>query len=133
MENIGDWLYIVILVIAGISSLLSSIRKKSQQAAEQEQTQSHEITTNNDEEEINHRVVQPQPYTKTSHQPLSAQKKYAFDKYQEGQSSMTQYNMDSEPMYIEEEHASITLEDLPSNTEEWRKAFIYNEIFNRKH
>ncbi|MDR1879949.1 MAG: hypothetical protein LBQ78_03365, partial [Tannerellaceae bacterium] len=31
MENLGDWLYIVILIIAGISGLLSAGKKKRRQ------------------------------------------------------------------------------------------------------
>ncbi len=134
MENIGDWLYIVILVIAGISSLFSSARKKSQQAAEQKQTPPHEITTGNSEEEVDIPAIKPQPYIKNSYQSPLAQKKFSFDKDRKGQPSTTQHDTDSMPMQAEEEkYASVTLEDLPSNTEEWRKAFIYNEIFNCKY
>jgi hypothetical protein len=34
---------------------------------------------------------------------------------------------------IEDEPAALTLEDLPSDVDDWRKALIYNEIFKPKY
>ena len=149
MENIGDWLYVLVLIIAGISSIINSIHKKSRQASEQSrQTQPREIVTDDtfDDDfwgEITNqlpvpesqpsRAVQPKLQTQPIFQPATKQSKYRFDKTQEGQRSISSINTDCAFADNEEEHASITLEDLPSNTEEWRKAFIHNEIFNRKY
>ena len=155
MENIGDWLYVLILVIAGISSIFSAIRKKSQQTSTQTQhpqqaQQPHQAppprqVTKGDvfdddfwgdkTEKLPEKpapVFKPQPKTKQSYQTLPKQGEYSFYQTYEGQSSIVK---DNSPIFAdnEEENASITFEDLPSETEEWRKALVYNEIFNRKY
>lgn len=141
MENIGDWLYIIIIAIAGISSFISSARKKSQQAEEQRQAQSRKAAENESIPTVqsppSSSVVQPQPvYRQKTHQPSLKHTKYSFDKHLEGESSIAKYY--TEPMTVgieseDEKYASVTLDDLPADTNEWRKAFVYNEIFNRKY
>jgi len=156
MENIGDWLYVIIIIIAAISSIFSAIRKKSQQSstqtqqtgqpqqAQQQQAQPHREIIRGDvfdddfwgdktkklpEKPVP--VVKPQPKTKQTYQTFPKQDEYGS--YQiEGQSSLTKEN---NPVFAdnEEEYTSITFEDLPSETEEWRKALVYNEILNRKY
>jgi hypothetical protein len=157
MENIGDWLYVLILVIAGISSIFSSIRKKSQQAttqnqqnrqpqqARQQQAQPHREIIKEDVfdddfwgdqtkkvPEMPAPVAKPQPKAKQTSKVPPTQVNYDFYKINEGQSIFTKGNS---PIFAdnEEENALITLEDLPSETEEWRKALVYNEILNRKY
>jgi hypothetical protein len=34
---------------------------------------------------------------------------------------------------IEEDTGGFSLEDIPNNAQEWRKVFVYNEIFDRKY
>ena len=150
MENIGDWLYIIIIIIAGISSIFSSIRKKSRQASTQtQQTEPREIikddtfdddfwgdkSTNQqfpEKEPVS--VFQQQPKARLSNQTLPKQNEYSFyKKNNEFQPSVTTNYINSTFADNDEDYSSITLEDLPSNTEEWRKAFIHNEIFNRKY
>ena len=145
MEDIGDWIYVIIIIIAAISSIISSVRKKTRQASEQTQqtqqapqTQPREIfrgDTFDDDfwgpEKPVTTVIQP---SKTK-QPQTTQKQNIFNlrSAKEGQRLIEHINMDSSFTDDEEQLASITIEDLPSNTEDWRKAFIYNEIFNRKY
>ena len=120
MENIGDWLYIIILIIAGISSLISSISKKKQATVQQPP---REIITEGDSDYDYQ--FQPEATFHTER----PNKKY-ISKQQEKPFATTK----AEPPITEvEEVPSITLEDLPSDTNEWRKAFIYNEIFERKY
>lgn len=181
MEHIENWLYLIIIAIAGISSFINSIRKKSQQAAEQQQQQQTQSNEPMDEGESGKREIKdfweeiektllptpekthipekaPVPQkkrepivrqrtspmtvrplsteTKRAYQSISEQSNYAFDKHLEGQSSIANYYTDSATSEMEigdEIHASVTLNDLPTDTNEWRKAFVYNEIFNRKY
>ena len=160
MENIGDWLYVVILIIAGISSIISSARKKAKQVSTKTQhtgqTQQSRQTQQVPPREIvkgdifdddfwgdktNQQLpkkkpvpsIQPQPKTRQSYKGLPKQGEYNFNSVNEGQSSITKNQANTTFADNEEEYASITLEDLPSETEEWRKVFIHNEIFNRKY
>ena len=140
MEEFGDWIYIIVIIIAGIASLISSTRKKARQLAEQNQPR--EIITDKSDNDDSwddfipqaetKPVVKVQPerqakpanlFLKNYHTPI-------IDIFQEGQSDI-QFSEDM-PLVAEEEYTSITVDNLPDNTDEWRKAFIYNEIFSRK-
>ena len=161
MENIGDWLYVVIIIIAAVSSIFSSIRKKSKQVSTQsqqtgqsqqsghtQQTHPREIFRgdvfdddfwgdNTSTQQVPEKkpvpVVQQISKAKQSYQSSPKQSDFSFNKILEGQSAISKNKMDSIFADNEEEYASISLEDLPSETEEWRKALVYNEIFNRKY
>ncbi|MDR0699219.1 MAG: hypothetical protein LBG28_08395 [Tannerella sp.] len=112
MEEFGDWLYLIIIIIAGISSLIGTINKKNKEAAERKQPR--EIITEN--------YSQPR---KTRDNDYSI-----FKKDIEHAAPVALY---TEEEYDDDDNTSITVEDLPANTDEWRKAFVYNEIFNRKY
>ena len=152
MENIGDWIYVIILIIAGISSILSAFRKKSQeistqtqqdrqpQQAQQQQAQPPREIIKGDVfdddfwgDQTKKLPEKPVPSVKT--QPKAKQTSqvdYRIFQINEGQSSLPK---EDNPIFADNqvESALITLEDLPSETEEWRKALIYNEILNRKY
>ena len=142
MENLGDWLYVVIIAIAGISSIISSTRKKAKEAAQQ--VPPREIIENEDEDDFWGEVAKDLqlPETKPvqtvpkqqSFQPIQKQSKYNFFERQEGQPSIVKNETTSflEPTE-EEENIPFTFEDLPENAEGWRKALVYNEILNRKY
>ena len=53
-----------------------------------------------------------------------------LDFQQEGQSSIQQEELQS--MAVIEEYANTTIDELAGNPGEWRKAFLYNEIFKHK-
>ena len=138
MENLGDWLYVVILVIAGISSIFSSVRKKAQQTAQQ--TPPREIITEyEDDDDIWKDVtkeIKPVPVVQKQHpfQTTNKRRNFNIDEYREGTSAITKN--ESSTFFSaedEEEKISVSFEDLPENTEGWRKALVYNEILNRKY
>ena len=152
MENIGDWLYIVIIIIAAISSIFSSVRKKAKQVSSQQTQQTHRPQHTQQREIIDDDVfeddywgkkqtfdLEPAPVVipKPSAMPLQhstpKQSASTFIKSQEGQRLIIKDNMDSIFAENEAEQASFTLEDLPSDAEEWRKVLLYNEIYNRKY
>ena len=150
MENIGDWLYIVIIVIAGISSIISSVRKKARQAQEQtsQQNQPREVvigdifdddfwgseaTKEHVPENKPIPVFQTQLQKQKSYSSVQKHIDYLFNKDSEGTPSEKLKTTDTIFADNEEERALITLEDLPTDIDDWRKAFIHNEILNRKY
>jgi hypothetical protein len=148
MENIDNWLYWIIIIIAGISSLIGSINKKNKQAAESRQSREiitedwEDISENNDETEIRQPVVPERQPATLERQPatvhdLHVQQKSYFNYKSFGKKFDNKFISRNETenaiLYTNDDNAVITLEDLPTNTEEWRKAFIYNEIFKRKY
>ena len=141
MEEFGDWIYILIIVIAGISSLISSARKKAREAAELNKPR--EVIVKSDREddfwgslmqqtEVKPAVSgnQPKRPSKKTFLPVDKQTQTFLDRYQEGQPAIQLTETGQiEPL---EEPALFAVDDIPENTGEWRKAFIYNEIFARK-
>jgi Ser-tRNA(Ala) deacylase AlaX len=143
MEELGNWFYIIILIIAALSSLLSSKRKKVQQMAEQHKP-GEIINTQSKEDDFwddhsTKRVVEELPVVpvkrkqtiQTSFSTSERQKKPPFNMYQEGTLSHTWD--DQELMETIEEYGLVSIDELHDNTDEWRKAFVYNEIYNRKY
>jgi len=138
MENIGDWLYVVILIIAGVSSLFGSLVKKKNPAEQQRPVR-----------DIFEEILIPQPVETevetvpkrpkaVSSKRFKSSKSPVFPEYQsletgEAYSSIMPKVSEKTPVAVEEEYQVFTAEDLPSDVDEWRKALIYNEIFNRKY
>ena len=142
MEEFGDWIYILVIVIAGVSSLISSMRKKTREAAEQNKPR--EVIVKNDREDdfwgsptqqTTARPAtsgnQPKRPSKKNFLPVEKQSQTFLDMYQEGQSAI-QSTMETEVAETFENQALFAVDDIPENIGEWRKAFIYNEIFARK-
>ena len=137
MEEFGDWIYILFIVIAAIASLISSVRKKSQQAAEQNQPREITTTQSNEDDfwdDLSTKRQEEKPVftgipIRTVAAPEKHKKPYTTS-YQDRLQSLQSEK--PETVEIMEEYGMITLDDLPDNTDEWRKAFIYNEIFNHK-
>ena len=139
MDEFGDWIYIIIIIIAGVASMISSTRKKARQSAEQNKPR--EIITNDRENvdiwddfipQAEKKPVENIKLKQQAKQVISPVKNYHtpfLDIFNEGQSSVQYTDI---PSVSEEEYVSLTVDDLPDNTDEWRKALIYNEIFNRK-
>lgn len=137
MDNLGDWIYIVFLIVAAVSGLFSSKNKKKRPTqvlgqpeyapAKEEHTPSgkgfweilEEATTppEKKEKKIKKKEIrQPNPF-------LAAEQKIHQSKV--SSSPITNFP-------TEEEHA--LLEDIEfNNAEELRKAVIYSEILNRKY
>ena len=137
MEEIGDWLYIIVIIIAGIASFISSMRKKTQQTSVQNSPREISMDAEEDDfwnEHMPQREVKPvfavQPISR-SFQTVDQQYKKYVNVFQEGQPVQPS----EEPLLVDtvEEYPVITISDLPSDTDDWRKAFVYKEIFNRKY
>ena len=141
MENIGDWLYVVIIIIAAISSIIGSFKKKVKENSQEQTTQTPREIFKGDifdddywgEAAVKTVKTEPVviPVTKQNVQQYKSKYK-SLDSliHQEGVSAL---NHDDSHMEVEDEFMHITVEDLPSDTDSWRKAFIYSEVFNRKY
>ncbi|RHU21624.1 hypothetical protein DXD68_23675 [Parabacteroides sp. TM07-1AC] len=137
MDNLGDWIYIVFLIVAAVSGLFSSKNKKKRptqvlgqpeyEPAKEEHAPSgkgfweilEEATTPPEKKEKKKKkkeIRQPNPF-------LAAEQE--IHKSKVSSSPITNFP-------TEEEHA--LLEDIEfNNAEELRKAVIYSEILNRKY
>jgi hypothetical protein len=128
MDNLGDWLYIIFLVVAGVSGLVSSGKKKR---LRQEEQQRREVFEEEGElfpeildfppipepEPVREKKVRPIPVpirTQTVVRPIVA--------------------ADRKAVHFEEEEAvsPVTAEEF-HDPDALRKAVIYAEIFNRKY
>ena len=145
MEEFGDWIYVIILVIAGISSIISSFKKNAKQKAEEAQTQQKpqqrevirgdvfddDFWGDGTQSQVPQKV-KPVPVVKAKYQPIG-QQPYGFNHHQEGVTSFKPEKDESILLETEEVYTTVTLEDLPKDTDDWRKALVYNEIINRKY
>ena len=138
MEELGDWTYIVIIIVAAVASLINSARKKSQQAAANNKVEPPEIISK--QSEINDvwddyipraepKPVVAMPQNLPSKIIKTKQNKQYLNFNQEGQPALQV--VESKPLEVDIETASISIDDIPENVDDWRKAFIYNEIFSR--
>lgn len=136
VENIGDWLYFLFIIIAGISSLFSS-KKKGKKVQKKELPIETEIQP---EEEVEQpekgfwdilqemqkqeETVQPKP------QP-SVVKPKKEEPFQKEESFHKRHKNYLNKERIEEE---ATLQEIElTHAAELRKAVIYSEILNRKY
>lgn len=129
MDKIGDWLYIVFIIIAGISGLISSGKKKktpTEVLGQPNYDQPKRQPANNN----------PWDTVRKEPPPLSKNKKKRKQEtspFLAGETSSfaatymveTINQLDPEPEYTPE----ITIE----NPDDLRKAIIYSEILNRKY
>ena len=161
MEEFGDWIYIIVIVVAGITSLIGSSRKKARSISEQnrQNQQPHSVDADTGDEgdfwgtlaseaseasqasgasgaspasETSHGNITVPPTFRAKPSYTSIHNYYTpvSDLLREGQSGVQSTELPS--MDAIEEYAVLTVDDLPDNADEWRKAFLYNEIFSRK-
>ncbi|GHT33291.1 hypothetical protein AGMMS49574_18660 [Bacteroidia bacterium] len=123
MDNLGDWLYIILLVVFGLSGLLSSLKKKV--PAEVEQTQSYDEYEL--EEELPHKVEMPK---KVPHKKPD----YFSNAAAEGRRNVKTIETDFHHTAVTEEESPFHLSaDTFHDMDELKKAIIYSEILNRKY
>jgi hypothetical protein len=125
MDEIGNWLYIVFIAIAVISSIFNAMKKKNQQPqtpvpAPKPPKQEYQSP--------------PVPMKKTGKVPPPIPehiRHFPFDALLASAAATT--NPDTGPILIEEiEHVLAEELDL-SDADAFRKAIIYSEIIHRKY
>ena len=141
MDNVGDWIYIVFLIVVAISGLFSSKNKKKRPTQVLGQPGHDSYPEENTSSgkgfwEILEEATTPQkPEAPTA--PIHKKKKKTpaskpfLSTEQEIQKSKVS---SSQPMNFPAEEEHSMLEDIEfNNAEELRKAVIYSEILNRKY
>ena len=141
MDNVGDWIYIVFLIVAAISGLFSSKNKKKRPTQVLGQPGHDSYPEENTSSgkgfwEILEEATTPQKPEAPTAQIHKKKKKTPASKpflstEQEIQKSKVS---SSQPMNFPAEEEHSMLEDIEfNNAEELRKAVIYSEILNRKY
>ena len=130
MDNAGDWLYIVFLAIAGISSLFSSKNKKKRPKQILGQPDKEIVTSEKEVPakgfwEILEEMQKPEPIK----QPAAAPKPFLAGEKMADRQSSARNRLATPPA---EEESPLTEIEF-DNAAELRKAVIYTEILNRKY
>ncbi|MDR2118887.1 MAG: hypothetical protein LBP25_05090 [Tannerellaceae bacterium] len=128
MDNLGDWLYIVVLVIAGISSLLSSVRKRKQSAEVPGLPGSDPEPACFPPEEI---LLPPPSMQKAK--VKTPKKKSAYTSFREGERTLQTAASSAFPESSDEDNGPGISSDTFQDMEEVKKAILYSEIFRRKY
>lgn len=145
MDNLGDWIYIVFLVIAAVSGLFSSKGKKKHPTQvlgqpEHDMIPEEQTPSGKGFWEILEEVATPQqkiPVKEKS--PRSFKSKKAEKRTQSPfltaeQEIQKSKVISSLPVNFPTEEETSDLQDIEfNNAEELRKAVIYSEILNRKY
>ena len=128
MDELGDWIYIIVMVVVGISSFVSSLNKKKRQQQSQmplpEMSETLEPSYPTPYVPEQREKKQPPPVPgRSKHNPLNAQ------------STLPTYETDvqTEISFMQEEESTIAGELELSDPDAFRKAIIYSEILNRKY
>ncbi|RHR37720.1 hypothetical protein DWX23_17795 [Parabacteroides sp. AF18-52] len=145
MDNLGDWIYIVFLIIAAVSGLFSSKNKKKRPTQvlgqpghdtfPEENTSSGKGFWEILEEVKNVSPQQPAPVKATSGKKNLKKEAQTPKAFLSAEKEIHQSKVStSRPMAFPYEEEHTMLEDIEfNNIEELRKAVIYSEILNRKY
>ncbi len=146
MDNPGDWLYIVLMAVAVISSLISAARKKRQEAEQQDRPRPHQDTHEEEPrgkgfwevlEDMQKQEESRQEDARRRQQERTIQshaqpKKNARTPFLAGE-TLGNNKRDTQSLPLETDPAPILQEEPFRDPEELRKAVIYTEILNRKY
>lgn len=133
MDNIGDWLYIVFIVIAGVSGLITSGKKKKHPSevlghpegtpsTQKKSTQGKGIWDIFEE-------VEPIKQKNQKQEKTATKKPFLAGESTQRSASVPSQTF-SETRVTEVEHQ---LEITINNADDLKKAIIYSEILNRKY
>jgi hypothetical protein len=158
MDNLGDWLYIVILIAVGISSLFSSAKKKKQagQASRQSKPDAEDKGANTpkpksfwellEEMQGGGQMQEETPLPTPQPVVITEKKKKTQEKRKQAKASVPAYNSegtsafraapDGQPLdliNLSEEEAFALPADSLCNIDELKKAIVYSEILKHKY
>lgn len=136
MDNIGDWLYIIFLIIAAISGMRSSDKqkkgKRKRKAMGQPAPETKAMSPKEKPDEPHAAEEIPEPeVVMTSPEPIAV----------EEMAPVVHEEMTSAPIRQEEPKAKRERQESPenpitgwlNNPDDLKKAVIYSEILNRKY
>ena len=128
MEELGDWVYIILMVVVGISSLISSANKKKRQ---QQMQMPSPVSEPSEEYEMPYptpsvpkkkeKILPPPVPGQSKRQPYGAHVTYS--------DSGTQ----TEILRSQEDENTLINELELTDPDSFRKAVIYTEILKRKY
>jgi len=149
MDNLGDWLYLVLLVIAGVSGLFNSGKKKKQQTEAKPHNPAEETMpfpkkksfwelleeVSTEETAKAKKKVVPKATSKKQKERQPATKANPFLTAESVIHDSVTRDHKSEPIESGDEgmHGLSASDFHLSDLEEVRKAIIYSEILNRKY
>lgn len=145
MDNLGDWIYIVFLIVAALSGLFSSKNKKKRPTQvlgqpDYDTTKEEPVPSDKGFWEILEEVTNERPKQKSATITIPDKKKNKKEIRQPNPFLVAEQEIhkskvsSSRPMNFEAEEEHSLLEDIEfNNAEELRKAVIYSEILNRKY
>ena len=134
MDSIGDWLYIVFLVIAGISSMLNAAKKKKEEQNAPQEEQIPQPRSEKRQARRAKRSARPMP----SQQPIPVYTAEPLSAVTPTPNPFLTAEQDIPEHLTAEATVPVTEEPetnaLPAFTDqsEWRKAILYAEILQRK-
>jgi hypothetical protein len=149
MEDIGDYIYYIFIAIAVIASLFGKSKKKTvprnPNPTETAPSDWGEVFGELFGTEKPQPQPQPQPVLRSATPPVAkpktVTKKNAYKPISqlideivttsEGMRAIK--SAETETLDMEKDTAGFSLDDIPNEAGEWRKVFVYNEIFNRKY
>lgn len=145
MDNLGDWLYIVFLIIAAVSGLLGSGKKKKRPSEVlgqpdrdivPEQEKAPEKSFWEMLEEMQERKPKPAQVPMPATRPamkVKEKQRLAPSPFLNTESKLTK-TIPTAPLTMQEEEEHSAIPNLSfSDPDEIKKAIIYSEIFNRKY
>ena len=122
MDEYGDWVYIILMVVVGISSLISSINKKKRQ-----QPMQMPVPEYPDEPSF---PIPPVSTQQERKQPPPAPR---HSKRTHLAPPLIETRLPTETFFEQDEEIALTDELNLSDADAFRKAVIYSEILNRKY
>jgi hypothetical protein len=131
MDNLGDWLYIVLLVIAGIGGILNAGKKKKEgQPTEVLGEPDYDYEPEDPYREI---TLPPPPEPADTKKKTPKTQKSYIPLFREGEQTFATPAGDlfSDPS-LDDEHQGIS-GDTFQDMEEVKKAIVYSEILHRKY
>lgn len=129
MDDLGNWVYIILMVVVGISSFISSVNKKKRQQQThipfpQPPEPSYPMPSPPPPAPKRKEIAAPPPIRKKmQHQPLAFHLSVPAE-------DISSDEISSAPL---EDEVSIINELKLNNTDDFKKAIIYAEIINRKY
>ena len=124
MDEFGDWIYIVLMVVVGITSLFKSINKKK------EQQQTHIPVPKPPQQSFPTPPV-PTKQSRRMPPPVPEHLRQSFSSLFE--SSTIAESLKTEIALMPEQESILADELDLTDAEAFRKAIIYSEIINRKY
>ena len=132
MDEFGDWIYIILMVVVGVSSLISSANKKKKQ--QQMQMPLPEPSEISEPLEPWHPTTSPVPKKKEKKVPHPVQQKVTHPSFRADLTFPTIETASQTEIYLAAEEENTFADELElTDADDFRKAVIYSEILNRRY